>query len=348
MDQERSVGGISTRSGSWLAWALVVLSAILFVGGYTLSRTAGLTDLRVRNFGALDVILTFAILLTFAVVGAIVASQRPSNPIGWIFSTMGLLVGLGIFARGYAESWSASDFGPRSLGETAAWFGSWSWTILVFVPTSFLLLLFPDGRLPSPRWRPVAWVAGLGITGFVVSSALVAGPLGDFPQIVNPYGVDSLVVGVVTFAAAVVAVSSMVASAVSVIVRHRHAGSEQRQQIKWLAYGGAVVVGTIFVAGAVALWNEYVGILAISVALLGLPVSTGIASVRHRLYDIDLIINRTLVYSTLTAMLVAVYFGGVVVLQYVLRALTGGESQLAIVASTLAIAAVFNPLERFS
>src|SRR5215212_2164779 len=125
MDQERSVGGISTRSGSWLAWSLVVLSAILFVGGYTLSRTAGLTDLRVRNFGALDAILTSAILLTFAVVGAIVASQRPRNPIGWIFCSMGLIVGLGTFARGYAEFWGASDFGPRSLGETAAWFADW-------------------------------------------------------------------------------------------------------------------------------------------------------------------------------------------------------------------------------
>jgi len=339
---------------AWLAWSLVTLSVVLLVGGIALARTTRLADPELYPYdpelypygGVVDAVLSLATVLTFSVVGAIVASRHPRNTIGWIFCSIGLVVGLNALARGYAEFWIASSSGPRSLGETAAWFGSWSWTILVFVPTSFLLLLFPDGRLPSPRWRPVAWVAGLGITGFVVSSALEAGPLGDFPQIVNPYGVDSLVVGVVTFAAAVVAVSSMVASAVSVIVRHRHAGSEQRQQIKWLAYGGAVVVGTIFVAGAVALWNEYVGILAISVALLGLPVSTGIAIVRHRLYDIDVIINRTLVYSTLTAMLVAVYFGGVVVLQYVFRELSGGESQLAIVASTLAIAALFNPLRK--
>jgi len=345
-ERGKGIGGITPRTASWLAWSLVVLSAILFVGGYTLSRTAGLTDLRVRNFGALDVIPTFAILLTFAVVGAIVASQRPSNPIGWIFSTMGLLVGLGIFARGYAESWSASDFGPRSLGETAAWFGSWWWAILIFIPTTFLLLLFPDGRLPSPRWRPVAWLAGLGISGFVVGYALEPGPLGDFPRIVNPYGVDSPVVSVVGVAGGLVVVSSMVASAVSVIVRARSAGSVERQQIKWLAYGGAVVVLTIFLGGPISIWSASTSIGIISLALLGLPLCTGIAIVRYRLYDIGVVINRTLVYGSLTAILAGVYFSGVTATQYLFRILTDQEQQpqLVIVGSTLLIAALFNPL----
>jgi hypothetical protein len=335
---------MSARSGSWLAWALVVLSAILFGGGYTLSQTASLPDLRARNFGALDAILTLAILLTFAVVGAIVASHHPSNPIGWIFCTMGLLVGLGTFARGYAESWGASDFGPRSLGETAAWFASWWWTILIFIPTTFLLLLFPDGRLPSPRWRPVAWLAGLGISGFVVGYALEPGPLGDFPRIVNPYGVDSPVVRVVGVAGGLVVVGSMVASAVSVIVRARSAGRVERQQIKWLAYGGAVVVLTIFAGGTISIWSASTSIGIISLALLGLPLCTGIAIVRYRLYDIDVVINRTLVYGSLTAALVALYFGVIVVLQRVFVLLTGQQSTLAVVASTLLIAALFNPL----
>jgi len=136
----------------------------------------------------------------------------------------------------------------------------------------------------------------------------------------------------------------MVASAVSLIVRLRRAGSVERQQIKWLAYGGAVVVGTICVGGLITLWSVPVSIMIMSVALLGLPVFTGIAIVRHRLYDIDLIINRTLVYASLTAMLVLLYVGGVVSLQYAFRAITGQESQLAVVASTLVIAALFNPL----
>jgi hypothetical protein len=208
------------------------------------------------------------------------------------------------------------------------------------------LLLFPNGRLPSPRWRPVAWLAGLGISGFVVGYALQGGPLGDFPQVVNPYGVDSPIVGVVSAASNLVVGFSMVAAAVSVIVRALRAGRVERQQIKWLAYGGAVMVGAIFVGGAVALWSEMIGIAVISLALLGLPVFTGIAIVRYRLYDIDLLINRTLVYGSLTATLVATYFGGIVVLQRVFVVLTGQKSTLAVVASTLLIAALFNPLRR--
>jgi hypothetical protein len=339
---------MSYRTASWLAWSLVVLSVILFVGGFALSRTARLTDLRIRNFGALDAILTLTILLTFAIVGAIVASHRPSNPIGWIFCTMGLLVGFGTFAGGYAEFWGTSDFGPRSLGETAAWFASWWWTILIFIPTTFLLLLFPDGRLPSPRWRPVAWLAGLGIIGLVVGYALEAGPLGDFPQIANPYGVDNPIVDIGGVAAGVVAIGSMVASALSVIVRARSAGRVERQQIKWLAYGGAVVVVTIFLGGVISIWSASTSIGIISLALLGVPVCTGVAIVRYRLYDIDLIINRTLVYGSLTAILAGVYFGSVTATQALFRDLAGQQElpQLVVVVSTLLIAALFTPLRR--
>jgi hypothetical protein len=339
---------MSYRTASWLAWSLVVLSVILFVGGFALSRTARLTDLRIRNFGALDAILTLTILLTFAIVGAIVASHRPSNPIGWLFCTMGLLVGFGTFAGGYAEFWGTSDFGPRSLGETAAWFASWWWTILIFIPTTFLLLLFPDGRLPSPRWRPVAWLAGLGIIGLVVGYALEAGPLGDFPQIANPYGVDNPILDIGGVAAGVVAIGSMVASALSVIVRARSAGRVERQQIKWLAYGGAVVVVTIFLGGVISIWSASTSIGIISLALLGVPVCTGVAIVRYRLYDIDLIINRTLVYGSLTAILAGVYFGSVTATQALFRDLAGQQElpQLVVVVSTLLIAALFTPLRR--
>ena len=176
--------------------------------------------------------------------------------------------------------------------------------------------------------------------------AFDAGPLEDFPQIVNPYGIDSPVVSVVGVAGGLVVVGSMVASALSVIVRARHAGRVERQQIKWLAYGGAVVVGTSLVAGAIAIWSVTVTILIINLALLGLPLFTGIAIVRYRLYDIDIIINRTLVYGSLTATLIALYFGGIVVLQRVFVLLTGQQSTLAVVASTLLIAALFTPLRR--
>jgi len=342
------MNGIS-RAAAWLAWSLVALSVALLLGGIALARTtrAPVLELTYGSQAELDsAVLSLVTLLTFSVVGAIVASRHPRNAIGWIFCSIGLEVGIQALATGYAEYWLASGSGSRSLGETAAWFATWLWILLVCVPTSFLLLLFPDGRLPSPRWRPVAWCAGLGISSFVAGYALDAGPLEDFPQIANPYGIDSPVVGVVRVAAGFVVAGSIVASAVSLVIRLRRAGSEQRQQIKWLAYGGAVVVGTLFVAGFISIWSVTVSIVIISVALLGLPIFTGIAIARHRLYDIDILINRTLVYGTLTATLALVYVGSVVSLQAALRVLTGQESALAVVASTLAIAALFNPLRR--
>src|SRR5215211_7576228 len=341
---------MSRRTAAWLAWSLVVLSVAFVAGGVALAQTMRSPALELPYGSAGDadnVILTLATALTFSVVGAIVASRHPRNTIGWIFCTMGLVTGLDHLARGYAEFWLASDWGPRSLGETAAWFATWAWTVQTIALT-FLLLLFPNGRLPSPRWRPVAWCAGLGISGSVVSFALIAGPLGDFPQIVNPYGVDSPVVRVVGIAAGFMIVGSMVASAISVIVRARRAGRVERQQIKWLAYGGALVVGTTLVGGVIAIWNVTVSILIINLAFLGLPIFTGIAIVRYRLYDIDILINRTLVYGALTATLALIYFSGVVVTQAIFRTLTGQQEQpqLTIVVSTLVIAALFNPLRR--
>ncbi|MBA2712562.1 MAG: hypothetical protein H0U55_03280, partial [Rubrobacteraceae bacterium] len=275
------------RDVTWLAWSLVGLSVAMFIGGISLARIMRSTVPELPYGGEAEpgnVVSSLVTILTFSVVGAIIVSRQPRNTIGWIFCSIGLLVDLSTLAGGYAEYWLESGSGSRSLAETAAWFSTWAWIPLGLVPTSFLLLLFPDGRLLSPRWRPVAWCAGLGITGFALSYALEAGPLEDFPQIVNPYGVDSPVVGILGLAAAAVAGCSMVPSAVSVIVRMRRAGSEQRQQIKWLAYGGAVVVGTILIGGVVTIWSVNASIVVMNVALLGLPVFTGIAIVKHRLY----------------------------------------------------------------
>jgi hypothetical protein len=273
-------------------------------------------------YNPVEAVFVLTTVLTFSVVGAIIASRQPRNAIGWLFCSVGLVMGINSLAGGYAEYRLSGGYGPWSLVETAAWFASWSWTILVYLPTSFLLLLFPDGRLPSPRWRPVAWCAALGLIGFVAGTALQPGPLGDFPQIVNPYGVDSLILEAVAVTGAILALASMVASAGSLIVRMRRAGTVERQQIKWLAYGGAVVVGTIFASGFVSIWSVPLSILIISAALLGLPVFTGIAILRYRLYDIDIIINRTLVYGSLTLLLALVYFGGVTATQAIFRTLT--------------------------
>jgi hypothetical protein len=334
---------MSARAAAWLAWSLVVVSVMLLVGGLSFALMTRTPVPERSNYSS----VTLALLaLAFSVVGAIIASRQPRNAIGWLFCSVGVTIGLSSFAGDYAEFWLASGFGMGALGETAAWFSSWSWTLLVFVPTSFLLLLFPDGRLPSPRWRPVAWCAALGLIGFLSGYTLEPGPLEDFPRMMNPYGVDSLILDAVAIAGAILASASMVASAISLIVRMRRAGRAERQQIKWLAYGGAVVVGAVFVGGVISVWSGDVGIALISLGLLGVPIFTGVAIARYRLYDIDIVINRTLVYGSLTALLVALYFSAIVVLQRLFVVFTGEKSTLVVVASTLVIAALFNPLRR--
>jgi hypothetical protein len=339
---------MSTRAVPWLAWSLMVLSVVLFVGGVALDQMTQSSAPQRSYYSPVDAVFFLATVLTFSVVGAIIASRQPRNSIGWLFCGVGLVMAINSLAGGYAKYRLSGGSAPGSLAETAAWFGSWSWTILVYVPTSFLLLLFPDGRLPSPRWRLVAWCAVLGLIGFVAGTALQPGPLGDFPRIMNPYGVDSLILEAVALTGVILAAASMVASAVSLLVRMRRAGRVERQQIKWLAYGGAVAVGAVFVGGVISIWSPGAGTGVIGFGLLGVPISTGVAIARYRLYDIDIVINRTLVYGALTAALVAGYFGGVATLQALFRALTGQEQQpqLAIVVSTLAIAALFDPLRR--
>ena len=340
---------MSARTATWLAWSLMVLSVVLLVGGIALDQMIRSTAPQRSYYGPVDAVFFLATVLTFSVVGAIIASRQPRNAIGWLFCGVGLVMGINSLTGGYAEYRLSGGSPPGGLAETAAWFASWSWTLLVYVPTSFLLLLFPDGRLPSSRWRPVAWCAVLGLLGFVAGTALQPGPLGDFPQIMNPYGVESPILGAVAIAGAILASASMVASAVSLIVRMRRAGRVERQQIKWLAYGGALAVGSVFASGVIAtIWSADVGIALISFVMLGVPIFTGVAIARYSLYDIDIVINRTLVYGALTAALVAVYFGGVATLQSLFRAFSGQEQQpqLAIVVSTLAIAALFNPLRR--
>ena len=174
------------RAVTWLAWSLVGLPAVFLLCGILLSVAANSVG-KGLPYGSARFLVSVAVnlimLLPFSVIGAVIASRQPRNAIGWIYCGVGLLVGLNTLAHGYADYWLASGSGIRSLAETAAWFGSWSWIPLVLVPTSLLLLLFPDGRVLSPRWRAVAWCAGFGIVGYSLNSALETGGLGDFPQI---------------------------------------------------------------------------------------------------------------------------------------------------------------------
>ncbi|MDQ3864518.1 MAG: hypothetical protein M3317_13675, partial [Actinomycetota bacterium] len=231
------------------------------------------------------------------------------------------------------------------------WVAQWIFIPGAFPTLTFLLLLFPAGRLPTRRWRLVGWLAALSIATTTFGLAFTPGPLPDSPQITNPLGVAPLRgsylehggIGWLLF------MVSVVLSAASLVVRYRGAGGVEREQLKWFAFAGALVAFG-WVAQELTYGSE--GPLTIGaqllqqVSLVGLPIAVGVAILRYRLYDIDVLINRTLVYGSLTAMLAAFYFGGIVVLQRVFVVLTGEKSTLAVVASTILIAALFNPLRR--
>jgi signal transduction histidine kinase len=211
----------------------------------------------------------------------------------------------------------------------------------ILVPSTFLLLLFPDGRVLSPRWRPVAWCAGVGIAGYFVLAALHAGPISDYPDLRNPYGVDSAVLDVLEGLAVQALVVGIFGSALSLILRFRRSSGEQRQQMKWLAFAGAVAALTVTLGAALYdVVGETTANVAIMLSVLGLPVATGVAILRHRLYDVDVVINRTLVYATLTAGLAAIY----AVVSLSLGVALGAGSTVPTAAATLAVALGFRPL----
>jgi len=283
----------------------------------------------------------------YSTVGALVASHRPRNPIGWVLCAIGLSWGVAHFNSEYAIYALLAVPGSLPAAKAAAWIASWIWIPgLGFIV--FLALLFPDGRLPSPHWRPFAWLSILVVAAGTIMAAFSPRARFGF-SVRNPLGIEGLPNVYEQLQALMFAL--IFVAAASLVVRLHHARGVERQQIKWVAYAGVLAASaslptyTIFEA-VDQRWLHMVGYVPALIGILGFPMAVGIAILRYRLYEIDLLINRTLVYGSLTVILAAVYFGGIVVLQRLLVVLTGEESTLVVVASTLAIAALFSPLRR--
>jgi hypothetical protein len=338
---------MSTRTAAWLAWSLAALSVMMFVAAIALHVLARSVDSpgEWSTLGAVGRVLSFLPFLAFPLVGALVASRRPRNWVGWILLADGLLWTFGAVLDSYRVYGLARPGSVPFSGAVHA-LGQWLWVPAVGLFAVYLILLFPDGRLPSRRWRPLAWFSGAVM---VLLSAGIGKPFGLEQY---PWVSDALPVVLALLPLCILA------SAVSLVLRYRQAGTEVREQIKWVAFA-ALFVGVQFVidigaslllvpmtaSGREPAWLallDQVGFIMFA----GVPIAVGIAVLKYRLYDIDVIINRALVYGSLTATLVALYFGGIVVLQRLFVALTGQQSTLAVVASTLAIAALFNPLRR--
>jgi hypothetical protein len=360
--QKRAVGGperrllpVVARLAGWLIVPLYVVSdCTYYFLTYSLVPWSGSSLL--ENVQGVMLDLGFA---TFAVVGALLVTRRPSNAVGWIMASVGLMVPVFNSGTAYAHYVMATRGRPDALAVVGAWAGNWYWFVMLSLALIYLPILFPDGRLLSRRWLPVAIIGGIGALGVALLGALAETlVVGDDPsfKIDNPIGIEGLagpwnlpvfVVFEVLFA---VGVGGAVAS---VIVRLRRSRGVERRQLEWFAYVTALFFGVAMLTGVTSDvigvgWLGNVSFVTSVTGLACLPVAVGIAVLKYSLYDIDIIINRTLVYGSLTLMLLLVYFGGVTTTQALFRTLTGQQQQpqLAVVVSTLAIAALFNPLRR--
>jgi hypothetical protein len=279
----------------------------------------------------------------FTAVGAIVALRRPANAIGWLLLGAGFVAALGAFALEYGVYAIVGRAVALPGGVFGAWLGSWTWVLYIVGILPFVLLLFPDGRLPSTRWRPAGWAAILSVLVTTAFMAFKAGPLQLAAYADNPFTplpsplVDPLgAIGVVSI------LPVMGGASMSLVLRFRRSTGIERAQIKWLAFS-AVPLGAAGLASAVL--PDKLGQVLFVFLVLSVPVAVGIAVLRYRLYDIDVLINRTLVYGTTTAAIGVAFFAGIVVLQTILRPFTSG-SELAVAASTLVCFALFQPLRR--
>jgi len=336
------------RRGPFLVWIACVAIALptLVLLALGASKSTPGDSFGLGGFGGLSFVLGS---LSFGTVGALVAGRAPRNPIGWVFCAMGVLLGLGDLAYQWADY---GLFVSSSLpgGEAAAWLQN------LGLPPGFgllgmSLLLFPDGRLPSRRWRPALILALTGVALIILGYALRPGPLDDpFKTVTNPVGISGAfgVTDAATGFGWMFGGLSVALAAAALVVRLRRATGYERQQFKWIALAAATT-GVAVVADVVSFFASVDGdlISQVRIALVGLafsafPVAAGVAILRYRLYDIDVVINRTLVYGALTAMLAVTYLGSVLVLQLALNGLTG-DSGLAIAGSTLAVAALFRP-----
>jgi hypothetical protein len=323
-------------SGVWVLTALV-----LVITGYLAYS---------NDPASFDTVLESLLLFSFCTVGALISSRCPGNAIGWLFCSGALVWALGELALEYGVYALVSAPGSLPAGAWISWFGVWARGMGWFAIATFMLLLFPDGRLPSPRWRPVLW----GAAGYMVffTIAIWLSPVSNdlrLSSVPNPLGSNLRFMSILLDIANLASPVLLGAGGAAVLSRFRRARGDERQQIKWFAYAIVVMVvlfGCWFALGLAGLVT--IGPLLFIVPLLGLPGAVGIAILRYRLYDIDIIINRTLVYGSLTVSLALVYFGGVASIQALFQTLTGQQRlpQLAVVISTLALAALFAPLRR--
>jgi MFS family permease len=313
---------------------------MLFVAGYGVGVPLSVANGNFEQDSSL--LLAFA---AFMVVGAIIVAHRPGNAVGWVFSAIGLLTATGVLATEYAAYASRTRSGSLPGVVLAAWYSSWWWYptlvgVLVVTP-----LVFPTGRLLSTRWRPVAMVTAVGTVAIITLSALQPTLQNEDHPVRNPIGLAGVpdpeegALGVILFGLLLLCSAAAVTS---VVLRFRGSQGVERQQLKWFTYAATLLILFLLLSDYLLPQSGVVELLyGLAVALV--PIAAGVAILRHRLYDIDRLINRTLVYGLLTALLGAVYAAAVLVLGQVFGGMGGDPPSWAVAGATLAVAALFQP-----
>jgi hypothetical protein len=331
---------------SWVVCVVAALASLVFLAMGVGQSTPG-DDFVIGAWGGLA--FAFA-ALAFGTVGALVSNRIPDNRIGWIFSYIGLAIAVGDLGYQYADQALFGSMQGLPGGELAAW--SQNLTIPpCFGLIAVALMLFPDGRLPAPRWRPAAILALTGSTFEILGYAMRPGRLdAPFEPVTNPVGVDGAfgLFEVISSIGWPFMGLGLVLAAAAMRRRSKRATGLERQQLKWITFAAAIA-GVMIAADIISFFvaSDEADLNLLRTVTLGIgfsiiPVAAGIAILRYRLYDIDVVINRTLVYGALTATLAGTYLGSILLLQLVLRTFTAG-SGLAVAASTLATAALVRP-----
>jgi len=334
---ERTAGaGLPARLAryAWLPTAFIALAGLVFMV-LSLATEAG------RSAEVESTATMLIIALALLPIGAIVTRRQPGNPIGWIYSATSFC-----FVLGFA-TWEYVVYGylvrPGLPGvEAAAWVQAWFWLPALFMPVTLLLQLFPNGRVLTRRWRLLSWLTVAALLAGTISAAGTPGALDgiEFAEIENPLGTDEKA-ELVTNGAMVVLGLAVIASFASLVVRFRRSSGRDHEQLRFVLPAFALCLALLVVAFAVPSddWSWPLVVLGIS----GIPIATGVAIIRHRLWDIDVIVRRTLVYAAVSALLAGLYFGTVIGLQAMFGGLVRGND-LAIAGSTLAVAALFRPV----
>jgi hypothetical protein len=328
------------RRSAWVAWGLLVLGGVGNAAGLVLSVANG--SFR-QDLG--DTLILRAVFAAFLVVGCVIVARRPGNIIGWIFAAVGLLWMTGGLVEAYVEYAYVTDPGSLPAPLVAAWLFTWIWTPAIILTLVFPLLLFPTGRSLSPRWRPLTWLA-VGLTAAYTVLGMLS-PTLNLPEertTTNPIGVagtDPEAGPLSAVLTSLLLLLLFVGAIASLVVRFRRSRGVERQQLKWFTYAG----GLVLLAPLGSSLLPKLGNLP-WVVVIALPIAVGIAVLRYRLYDIDRIINRTLVYGLLTALLAGLYGGLVLVLGQVFGGVTGDPPSWAVAGATLAVAALFQPARR--